>query len=61
MLLMRPWGEGDSLLTVGLCLITDDFWSTSARGARAPEEGQRSELLWGARWGGATASQGTTR
>lgn len=35
-LLTRPWGEGDSLFTVGLCLITEDFWSTSARGARAP-------------------------
>ena len=37
-LLTRPWGEGDSLFTVGLCLITEDFWSTSARGARAPEK-----------------------
>lgn len=36
MLFTRPWGEGDSLFTVGLCLITEDFWSTSARGARAP-------------------------
>lgn len=38
-LLTRPWGEGDSLgslFTVGLCLITEDFWSTRARGARAP-------------------------
>ena len=38
-LLTRPWGDGDSLFTVGLCLITEDFWSTSARGARAPGGG----------------------
>lgn len=37
-LLARPWGEGGSLFTVGLCLITEDFWSTSARGAREPEK-----------------------
>lgn len=30
-LLVRPCGEGDSLFTVGLCFITEDFWSTSAR------------------------------
>lgn len=38
-LLTLPWGDGDSLFTVGLCLITEDFWSTSARGARAPVRG----------------------
>lgn len=29
-LLERPWGDGGSRFTVGLCLMTDDFWSTKA-------------------------------
>lgn len=43
-LLDRPWGDGGSLFTVGLCLMTDDFWSTKA--LLFPTEGRNERHHW---------------